>query len=45
MNEGVPDPAGVTRVGYLGKAFQQAGEVVEPGRRLVAELVKSRWDR
>ncbi|MEH0586850.1 hypothetical protein QA942_23285 [Streptomyces sp. B21-106] len=39
------DPAWVARIGYLGQAFQQAGELVEPGRRLVAELVKSRRDR
>ncbi|MFG3052531.1 hypothetical protein ACGFZP_16445 [Kitasatospora sp. NPDC048239] len=45
MDESVPDSAWITRVGDFGEAFQQAGEVVEPDRRLVAELVKSRRDR
>jgi hypothetical protein len=45
VDESVPDSAWITRVGDFGEAFQQAGEVVEPDRRLVAELVKSRRDR
>ncbi len=45
VDQGVPDPAGVARVGDFGQTFEQAGEFVKSGRQLVAELVKSRRDR